>query len=65
MGKLSYGVREIEARARLSFWIAHGITPDVQEELERYYDGYEISGVVSEEMSGVQIHTTYIEFPQY
>jgi len=66
MGKLSYGVREIEARARLSFWIAHGITPDVQEELERYYDGYEISGVVSEEMSGVQIqNTTYIEFPQY
>jgi hypothetical protein len=65
MGSLSYGVREIEARARCSFWIATGITPDVQLELEKYYDGYQLDVKCVTEMSAVQIqNTTYIEIPQ-
>jgi hypothetical protein len=65
MGTLSYDVREIEARARFSFWIATGITPCVQLELEKYYDEYTlVAGEVSE-VSAVQIqNTNYIEFPQ-
>lgn len=67
MGKASsYEVREIEARARVSFWIAHGITPDTQIELERYYQSFKIEWPVEvKEVSSVQIKdTNYIEYPQ-
>jgi len=60
----SYDVREIGAHERLSFWIAHGITPDAQLELEKYYDEYKLDVGEVEEVSGVQIqNTTYIEYP--
>lgn len=66
MGNLKYGVREIEAEARYSFWIAHGIMPAVQIELEKYYDGYSIQYPQEmKEVSGVQIqNTNYIEITQ-
>jgi len=65
MKSLSYDVREIGARERYSFWIATGITPCLQLELEKYYDGYNLTTTVSKEVSAVQIKdTTYIEFPQ-
>jgi len=66
MGTLSYDVREIGARERFSFWIATGITPCAQIDLEQYYDQYQISTEVSVEVSAVQIqNTTYIHIPQY
>lgn len=66
MGTLSYDVREIGARERFSFWIATGITPCAQIDLEQYYDKYQISTEVSVEVSAVQIqNTTYIHIPQY
>lgn len=65
MGTLSYDVREIEARARCSFWIATGITPCVQLELEKYYDEYTLVEQEVSEVSAVQIqNTNYIDFPQ-
>lgn len=65
VGTLSYEVREIEARSRLSFWIAHGITPDDQINLEKYFDSYSIKWPVSKEISSAQIKDTiYIEYPQ-
>lgn len=64
MGNLSYSTREIEAKARYSFWIAHGITPDYQLVLESYYDSYSINFEGVREISGVQIKdTNYIEIP--
>jgi hypothetical protein len=49
----------------LSFWIAHGITPEVQIEMENYYDSYQIQYGVSQEMSSVQIqNTNYISITQ-
>jgi len=66
MGALSYGVREIEARARFSFWIATGITPCVQICMEEYYDSYAVSWSENmREVSAVQIKdTNYTEYPQ-
>jgi len=65
MGALSYSISEIEAKSRFSFWIAHGITPDVQIELEKYYDSYHITYEGLKEVSSVQIKdTNYIEIPQ-
>lgn len=65
MGSLSYDVREIGARERCSFWIASGITPCVQLELEKYFDEYELLKDDVEEMSAVQIQNTkHIEYPR-
>jgi hypothetical protein len=65
MGTLSYDVREIGAYERYSFWIATGVTPCVQLELERYYDEYKLQHGEVREISAVQNqNTTYIEFPR-
>jgi len=64
MGTLSYDVREIGARERFSFWIATGIMPCVQLELEKYYDEYQLDTRDTIEVSAVQNqNTTYIEYP--
>jgi hypothetical protein len=67
MGNIhSYHVQEIEAKSRVSFWIAHGITPDTQIILEKYYDNFMIEWPVVKEYPGVQIKdTNYITIPQY
>jgi len=67
MAGKEHRVRQIEDDARVSFWIATGITPDLQRIYEDYYDGYGISwqnGCIEYSATQIKDSCYYIEITQ-